>query len=85
MTEKEIKLHKILSAVDSTVSLAITCGILLYFMGVWKDALNLCVPLLSVSMLTSCLRFWKRRRTVAVICLCAALFIVACCIGVFFI
>lgn len=85
MTEQELHFHKILSAIDATVSLIITGGILLYFMGIWKGALNLCVPLLSVSMLTSCLRFWKRNRTVSIICLCAAVFILACCAGVFLI
>ncbi len=83
MNEKELRLHKVLSAVDAVLSVAIVVGILLYFTGVWKDALNMCVPLLGVSIAISSVRFWKNNRTIAIVCLFAAVFIFACCIGVF--
>ncbi len=85
MTEKELRLHKILSAADAVVSLLVIVGILLYFTGVWKDALNMCIPLLGVSMVISGIRLRKTQRPVSIVCFCAAAFILVCCVGVFLI
>ncbi len=85
MTEKELRLHKILSAADGIISSLITFLLVFHFMGRWTNALNVCVPLLGVNISISAIRFWKSKRIVAVICLCAAIFIFACCIGVFLI
>lgn len=85
MTEKELRLNKLFSAVDAVLSLLIVIGILLHFTGVWAGALDVCVPLLGVSMIINAIRLYKSQRTISIIFFCAAVFILICCVGVFLI
>lgn len=57
----------------------------LQLFGVWDKAINLAAPLMGVVLLIQSIQEWKQHRGVAILGLCAALFIFGCTIVVWFV
>lgn len=65
------------SVIQLTVSIGVVVFALLGFTDIWQDAGYLYVPLLGIQALMQAIQEWKKRRAIAILCLCAALFIFA--------
>lgn len=56
----------------------------LQLLGVWDEAINIAVPLMGVFLLIQSVQEWKQHRGIAILGLCAALFIFGGAIVVWF-
>ena len=71
--------------------LVIPCSVLiivlavLYLLGVWEDALLVCMPLTGVNMLFYTCANWKTNRGIAIFNLVAAVFVFICTVIALFI
>ena len=77
--------HKIVTACSIVVNLAVVVLAILQMFEIWTHAVNLCVPLMGVSMLCQAYLQWNNSRKVAWFSVGTAVFIFACAIAVFFI
>lgn len=71
--------------IQLTVSIGVIVFAILGFTGIWQDAGYLYVPLSGIQALMQAIQEWKKRRAIAILCLCAALFIFAVYIAELFI
>ena len=62
------------------LSVAVIVLAALQLLGIWEKSINVYEPLIGVVLLLQAIYHWKKNRTVAIISLCAASFILACAI-----
>jgi len=74
------KPDKIINALIIVLSVAVIALAALQLFGVWEDSINVYEPLIGVVLLLQAIYHWKKNRSVAIISLCAAGFILACAI-----
>ena len=71
---------RIINALIIILSVAVIALAVLQLLGIWEDAINVYEPLIGVVLLLQAIYHWKKNRTVAIISLCAAGFILTCAI-----
>lgn len=76
--------HKIITVVSILVNLAVVVFAVLQILELWTNAVDLCVPLLGVSMLCQAYLQWNTGRKTAWFCLGCSVLILICAIIVFF-
>lgn len=83
---KDIPLmHKIVTMISVAVSLAVVVLAVLQIFDIWEQAVNICVPLMGVSMLCQAYIQWNTSRKTAYFSIGTAVFIFICAVIVFFI
>lgn len=75
--------EKVLYILSSICSISIIILVCMQILGVWKTAINIFEPLLSVLMVIQTIQNWKKNKSVAKISLCAAIIIFGFSIFVF--
>lgn len=75
---------KVMIAVRMIASVGVIVLASLQLFGVWEQAINVTTPLMGVVLLVQSIQEWKQRRGAAIFSLCAALFVFACAIAVWF-
>ena len=78
-------LHKVITIFSVIVSLAVVILAVLQIFDIWTQAINLCIPMMGVSMLCQTYMQWHTSRKAAYFTLGCAAFVFACAIAVFFI
>ena len=78
-------LHKIITTVSVLVSLAVVVLAVLQIFDVWKQAINILMPLMGVTMLCQAYMQWNTSRKAAYFSIGTAVFIFICAIIVFFV
>ena len=76
---------KVITLLISLCSSLIVILALLQLTGVWEKAINVFEPLMGVVLLLQAIRFWKEQRIVAILSLCAAVFVFVIAFIVFFV
>ncbi len=76
---------KVMIMVRIIASIAVIVLASLQLLGVWEQAINLVAPLMGVVLIIQSIQEWKQHRGVAILGLCAALFIFVCGIVVWFV
>ncbi len=75
---------KVLAGIRLILSIAVLVLALLQLFGVWADAGNAYVPLVGLLMVVQAAAYWGKSRTVALVSLAAAIFILAVTLAVVF-
>ena len=78
-------MHKIVTMISVAVSLAVVVLAVLQIFDIWEQAVNICVPLMGVSMLCQAYIQWNTSRKTAYFSIGTAVFIFICAVIVFFI
>jgi len=76
--------NKTMSIVRIIASICVAIFATLQLFGVWDRAINLAVPLMGIVLLIQSIQEWKQHRCIAILGLCAALFIFGCAIMAWF-
>ena len=71
---------RIINVLITIFSMAVMVLAALQLLGIWKNSINVYEPLIGVVLLLQAIYHWKKNRSVAIISLCAAGFIIACAI-----
>ena len=77
-------LHKIVTIVSILTSLSVVVLAVLQMFDIWNQAINICVPMMGVTMLCQSYMQWNNSRKVAYFSIGTAAFIFICTIIVFF-
>ena len=78
-------LHKIVTIVSILTSLSVFVLAVLQMFDIWNQAINICVPLMGITMLCQAYIQWNTSRRSAYVSLCCAALVFFCAIAVFFI
>ncbi len=78
-------LFKIITATSILASLAVVVLAVLQIFDIWNQAINVCMPLMGVTMLCQAYMQWNNSRKVAYFSIGTAAFIFICAIVVFFV
>ena len=78
-------LHKIVTIVSILTSLSVVVLAVLQMFDIWNQAINICVPLMGITMLCQAYILWNKSRKVAYFSIGAAVFVFICAIVVFFV
>lgn len=82
---QKTKFEKLLFVTGMVCSVSVITLALLQLLGVWEDAIQVYMPLVALLMLVQALENWKRSRTVAIVSLCASIFVGTVCILILFV
>ena len=83
---KEVPLlHKVVTIISILASLYVVVLAVLQMFAIWNQAINICVPLMGITMLCQAYTQWNVSRKVAYFSIGTALFVFICAIVVFFI
>lgn len=77
-------LHKIVTIISIFASLSVVVLAILQMFDIWQQAVNICIPLMGVTMLCQACVQWNNSRKVAYFSIGTAVFIFICAIIVFF-
>ena len=77
--------HKIVTIISILTSLSVVVFAVLQIFDIWNQAINLCVPLMGITMLCQAYIQWNVSRKVAYFSIGSAVVIFICAIVVFFI
>ncbi|MDV4150861.1 DUF3953 domain-containing protein [Clostridium sp. AL.422] len=66
------KVLSIISVICSIIIIVLAC---MQIFGIWENAINVFEPLLGVVLLIQAIQNWKKNKVVAIVNLCAAIFI----------
>ena len=77
--------HKIVTIISIIVSLSVVVLAVLQMFDIWNQAINICVPLMGITMLCQAYTQWNSSRKVAYFSIGTAVFVFICAIVVFFI
>ena len=77
-------LQKVVTIISIIASLSVVVLAVLQIFDVWKQAINICVPMMGVTMLCQSYMQWDTSRKVAYFSIGTAAFIFICTIIVFF-
>lgn len=72
---RELKAELIMAVVGAVLTVLVIVLAILQISGIYKNAINICEPLMGVVMILQGIRSWKRSKVMAVISFAAALFI----------
>lgn len=75
--------EKVLSVVGSICSISIIILACIQIFGIWENAIDVLEPFLGLLMLIQAIRNWKKNKVVAIVSLCAAIFILGVSIFIF--
>jgi len=78
-------LHKIVLIISIIASLSVIVFAVLQIFDIWNQAINICIPLMEITMLCQAYIQWNTSRKVAYFSIGTAVFIFICAIVVFFI
>ena len=78
-------LHKIVTIISILVSLSVVVLAVLQVFDIWNQAINICVPLMGITMLCQAYIQWNTSRKVAYFSIGTAVFVFICAIVVFII
>jgi len=78
-------IHKIVTVISVLASLSVVVLAVLQILDVWSAAINVCIPLMGVTMLCQAYIQWNNSRKVAYFSIGTAVFIFACAIVIFFV
>jgi len=78
-------LHRIVTVISILASLSVVVLAVLQIFDVWTQAVNVCIPLMGVTMLCQAYIQWNNSRKVAYFSIGTAIFIFICSIVVFFV
>ena len=78
-------LHKIVTIVSILTSLSVFVLAVLQMFDIWNQAINICVPLMGITMLCQAYILWNKSRKVAYFSIGTAIFVFICAIVVFFV
>ena len=78
-------LHKIVTIISIFASLSVVVLAILQMFDIWQQAVNICIPLMGVTMLCQAYVQWNNSRKVAYFSIGTAAFIFICAIVVFFV
>ena len=78
-------LHKIVTIISILASLSVVVLAVLQIFDIWNQAINICVPLMGITMLCQACTQWNSSRKVAYFSIGTAVFVFICAIIVFFI
>ena len=77
--------HKIVTIISILTSLSVVVFALLQMFDIWNQAINICVPLMGITLLCQAYIQWNVSRKVAYFSIGSAIFVFICAIVVFFI
>ena len=77
--------QKIVTVLSIIVAISVIVLAILQMFDIWRQAINLCVPLMGVNLLCQTYIQWNTSRKTAYFSLGCAAFVFACAIAVFFI
>ena len=77
--------HKIVTIISILSSLSVVVLAVLQMFDIWNQAINICVPMMGVTMLCQAYMQWNTSRKVAYFSIGTAAFIFICAIIVFFV
>ncbi len=77
--------HKTVTVISVLASLSVVALAVLQMLDLWNRAINLCVPLMGVTMLCQAYIQWNNSRKVACFSIGTAVFIFICAAVVFFV
>lgn len=77
-------LYKIVSIFSIVISLSVIVLAALEILGVWEHALNVCIPMMGLSLLCGAYIQWEASRASAYVNICCAVIIFICAAAVFF-
>lgn len=78
-------LHKIVTIISILASLSVVALSVLQMFDIWNQAINICVPLMGITMLCQAYIQWNTSRKVAYFSIGTAVFVFICAIIVFFV
>lgn len=78
-------LHKIVTVVSLLSALSVIVLAVLQLLDIWNEAIDVCVPMMGVTMLCQAYTQWNSSRKVAFFSIGTAVFIFLCSIAVFFV
>lgn len=78
-------LHKIITVVSLLSALSVIVLAVLQLLDIWNEAIDVCVPMMGVTMLCQAYTQWNSSRKVAFFSIGTAVFIFLCSIAVFFV
>lgn len=77
--------HKIVTIISILTSLSVVVFAVLQMFDIWNRAINICLPLMGITMLCQAYIQWNVSRKVAYLSIGSAVFVFICAIVVFFI
>ncbi len=77
--------HKIVTIISILTSLSVVVFAVLQVFDIWNQAINICVPLMGITLLCQAYIQWNVSRKVAYFSIGSAVFVFICAIVVFFI
>ena len=77
--------QKIVTILSILISLSVVVLAVLQMFDIWNQAINICVPLMGITMLCQAYIQWNANRKVAYFSIGTAVFVFICAIGVFFV
>ena len=77
--------HKIVTIISVLTSLSVVVLAVLQIFNIWNQAINICVPLMGITMLCQAYIQWNVSRKVAYFSIGSAVFVFICAIVVFFV
>ena len=77
--------QKIVTILSILISLSVVVLAVLQMFEIWNQAINICVPLMGITMLCQAYIQWNTNRKVAYFSIGTAVFVFICAIGVFFV
>ena len=77
--------HKIVTIISILTSLSVVVLAVLQMFDIWNQAINICVPLMGITMLCQSYIQWNTSRKVAYFSIGTAIFVFICAIVVFFV
>ena len=77
--------QKIVTVLSIIVAISVIVLAILQIFDIWTTAINLCVPLMGVNLLSQTYMQWNTSRKSAYTTLCCAAIVFVCAIAVFFI
>ena len=83
--KEALLMHKVITTVSILASLSVVMLAVLQIFDVWRQAANVYMPLMGVTMLCQAYMQWNNSRKVAYFSIGTAVFIFICAIVVFFV
>jgi hypothetical protein len=77
--------QKIVTILSILISLSVVVLAVLQMFDIWNQAINICVPLMGITMLCQAYIQWNTNRKAAYFSIGTAVFVFICAIGVFFV
>lgn len=77
-------LYKVVSVFSIAISISVIVLAVLSILEIWEYALNVCIPMMGLSLLCGAYMQWEASRASAYVNICCAIIIFICAAAVFF-